>query len=97
MAAVLTVSISSPILYHAELVTMTEKVIPVPASTDDALDVSALIRDHASAAARQPLSDSDRQDMISADASSGLFDSTALDDATAEGSDGLSATAISQP
>ncbi len=96
MAAVLTVGITSPILYRAVSIPV-GTAIPVPLPTDDALDVSALVRDHASAAAHQPLSDPDRQDMISADASSGFFDSTALDNATAEGSDGLSATANPQP
>lgn len=67
-AALLGISLAAPLVgggHHA---------LPTRASAiaaPDVVDLSALVRDHAQSAAVQPLADSDRQAMLSADADDG--------------------------
>lgn len=59
---------------------------PAAITAPDVVDLSALVRDHTQSAAAQPLADSDRQAMLSADADDGTASGDAGAEAAANGS-----------
>lgn len=79
-AAVLGIALAAPLVsneHHAATQSTRTTAITAP----DVVDLSTLVRDHAQSAAAQPLADSDRQTMLSAD----------VDDGSASGDGGAEA------
>ncbi len=69
-ATLLVMALAAPLVsnqHHASTQTAGTPAVMAP----DTVDLSALVRDHAQSAAAQPLADSDRQTMLSADADDG--------------------------
>ena len=65
-AALVAAVIVSPVVDHG-LFPAPPTVAPVVAPAPDSVDVSSLVQAHTESAARQPLADADRQDMIAMD------------------------------
>lgn len=80
-AALLGAAIVAPVVNHALQPTDTSALPAAASLTADAVDLPSLVRAHTQSAARQPLADPDRQDMIAAD----VDDMAAFSDSEAAG------------
>ena len=65
-AAVIAAAVAGPLVNHAPVPPM-PPVPPASQTSADTVDVSSLVQAHTESAARQPLADRDRQDMIAMD------------------------------
>ncbi len=84
-AALLGVALAAPLI-SSEHHTAVPPALVTAGTTADVVDLPTLVRDHAQSAAAQPLADSDRQTMLSADADDGAASSDGGAEAAGNGS-----------